>query len=306
MLPFPGIPYGYPPRSAYYLAEGSIYILFVLCLLRARRRGGRDMAYLLGGVFFGVLLEYVNVMANTGYVYGQFWIMLGKAPKDIPLGIGVGWGIIMYTARLVTDARGWTIPVSAAADSLLAFLIDLGMDVVAYRLHMWHWDWESRHSDPLTSQWFGIPYGNFYGWLCVVFCYSFFFRLLERKLNTWLIGPAAVMLSQAALWLLIHTLRNFVNQVLGWPTKVLFVSALLILLILWRGRRAAAADSLPAISWLVPVWFHGYFGLWFFLGGFSGESPLLTGWTVFFLLAGSWTLWLVHRKKAPREQITPA
>lgn len=295
MRPFPGIPYDYPPAAAYYLAEASIYGLFLLCLMDARRRSHRDLAYLLGGVLFGVMLEYLNIAANTGYVYGRFVIMLGKAPKDVPLCIGVGWGIIMYTARLVTNARPWTPVVSAAADALLAFLIDLGMDVVAYRLHMWHWDWESRHLDPLTGQWFGIPYGNFYGWLCVVFCYSFFFRLLERRLNAWAIAPAAVLLSQGALWLLIHTLRHFVNQVFGWPTKVLFIAALVILLAIWRGRRGPATEPLPTVAWLVPAWFHGYFGIWFFLGGFSGENPLLTGWTVFFLLAGSVVLWRIHR-----------
>jgi hypothetical protein len=56
------------------------------------------------GVLFGLILEYVNVRANLGYTYGKFMLMFGTAPKDIPFCIGVGWGVIMYTARLLSDA----------------------------------------------------------------------------------------------------------------------------------------------------------------------------------------------------------
>ncbi len=111
-------------------------------LLCVEKRTGH-VAYLLGGFGFGLLLEYVNVVSNAGYRYGQFWLMLGPLPDNIPVCIGMGWGIIIYTSRLVSDNRGLPLTAAAAFDALLALSIDLSMDVVAYRLHMWHWDWGS-------------------------------------------------------------------------------------------------------------------------------------------------------------------
>jgi uncharacterized membrane protein len=108
-------------------------------------------------------------------------IMLGNAPLDIPLCIGLGWGAIMYTARLFTDCYQLPLWSVAALDTLLTISIDLSMDTVAYCLHMWHWNWTTSGLDPLTADWFGIPYGNF-GWLLVVFFYSSISRLLEKKL----------------------------------------------------------------------------------------------------------------------------
>ncbi len=85
----------------------------------------------------------------------------------------------MYTARMFSDYLGLPLFAAAALDTLLALNIDVSIDVVAYRLHMWHWVWNDIHR-ALTAQWFGIPYGNFVGWATVVFCYSCFSRLFER------------------------------------------------------------------------------------------------------------------------------
>jgi uncharacterized membrane protein len=147
------------------------------------KRGSSHVSYLFGGVLFGLLLEYVNVISNMGYVYGKFMIMFGTAPKDIPLCIGVGWGVIMYSARLLTDRLGLSLWASVALDAILAINIDLSMDTVAYRLHMWHWNWAGTGRDPLIADWFGVPFGNFFGWLLVVFFYSSFSRLLERSFS---------------------------------------------------------------------------------------------------------------------------
>ena len=247
------------------------------------------MFYLLGALLFGLILEYVNVQSNMGYVYGQFLVMFGKAPLNIPLCIGVGWGIIMYSARLFSDAFHLPLWTSAALDAVLAISIDISMDTVAYRLHMWHWNWADTGLNPLTADWFGIPYGNFFGWLMVVFFYSSFSRLLENGLGvgqtakTWkavVVPLLAVVFSQVALYTMLVYIDRFLFNYFGVTSLHRFLTFLLALLIIvaggWQRRSGTlAAKQLPVVSWLVPVWFHVFFFTWLFAGRFYAESPWL-------------------------------
>lgn len=297
MIPFAGMPYGYPPVYCYPLTEGCMYILFALCFSHAWRKGTSAMAYLIGGLGFGLLLEYVNVATSAGYVYGEFGVMFGNHPNDIPLCIGMGWAVIMYTARLISDASGLPLWGAAALDTLLAINIDLSMDVTAYRLHMWHWDWEHRagieHS--LTGQWFGIPYGNFYGWLLVVFFYSSFSRLLEKakaaKYRSWKIATPllAILASQVALYIALFPLSDWLKR-FGVTSAHRLVTLLIIFSVMavwgWRRRQRVKWENLPVVTWLVPAWFHIYFLGWFFAAGFYLENTVMTWWTLANLFAG--------------------
>lgn len=287
MPPFPGIPYGQAPWYCLPLAELCMYILFVLCFIHAIKKGIRNVSYLLGGLLFGLILEYVNVNSNMGYTYGKFMVMFGNSPNDIPLCIGVGWGIIMYTARLFTDGLKLPLWPSAALDTLLALSIDLSMDVVAYRLHMWHWDWSGSGLNPLTADWFGIPFGNFFGWQMVVFFYSSISRLLERAFSQQKRGLAiklaftpllSVLLSQVFLYIMLVYVDAFLKDQFGISSMHRFVSFLIILVAItvWGMRKAKPVRvQLPMISWLVPIWFHLYFFAWLFIGSFYKESILL-------------------------------
>lgn len=295
-----------------------MYLLFILCSIHAYRKGTGSFAYLLGGLGFGLLLEYVNVTTNAGYRYGQFWVMFGVAPNDIPLCIGTGWAIIIYTSRLISDALGMPLWTAAALDALLAINIDLSMDVVAYRLHMWHWDWESRgpQYNLLSSQWFGVPYGNFYGWLCVVFFYSSFARLLERvkiknllssRLWKAVIPLLSITISQVTLYISLFPLSDFL-RLFGINSAHRFVALLVLFTIMTiRGysKRVSTPLSntpLPIITWLVPAWFHLYFFTWLFIGGFYKENAWMTAWSVIFLLTGA----IIHWALATRFKRTGA
>jgi hypothetical protein len=153
--PYPGMPTGPAPAWVFPVFESAMYILFLLCLLYAWRQNPRSVAYLIGGVCFGLLLEYMEV-AMYSYSYGKFWVMIGSYPINVPLCIGIGWGIIIYSARLFTDRLGLALWACAALDTLLAANIDLGMDTIACRLHMWNWNWSDPHVNRLTAQWFGV------------------------------------------------------------------------------------------------------------------------------------------------------
>ena len=289
MQRFSGIPYAQAPYYRFPIAESCMYVLFILCFLHAIKQGIRNISYLLGGLLFGLMLEYVNVISNMGYTYGKFMIMLGSSPFDIPLCIGMGWSIIMYTARIFSDSFRLPLWASAALDALLAISIDLSMDTVAYRLHMWHWNWSGSGLNPLTADWFGVPFGNFFGWLMVVFFYSSISRIMERAflhqrraqtLKFALVPVISVLLSQVFLFAMLKYIDVFLHDRFGITSLHRFITFLVVLVIItvWgMRRRGGAAASTPAITWLVPLWFHLFFFTWLFIGGFYRENV----WLVF-------------------------
>ena len=116
--PYPGMPTGPAPLWAFPVFEIALYVLFVFCFIHALRQDLKAVTYLLGGLLFGLLLEYMEVVMYS-YSYGHFYLMVGRYPFAIPLCIGVGWGIIMYSARLFTDRLGLSLWACAALDTRL-------------------------------------------------------------------------------------------------------------------------------------------------------------------------------------------
>ena len=280
MPPYYGMPYGAAPVFCFPLTEICVYILFVICIVNSVRQNNKHLGYMLGGVIFGLLLEFVDVYFLNGYTYGRFMIMLGKSPLDIPLWIGVGWGIIMYSSRLFTDRLGLPVFAAAAFDALLALNIDGTLDVTAYRLHMWDWGWSASDANPLTAQWFGIPWNNYFGWLVVIFTYSGFSRLFSKWKIKFLIPLAAIVFSEMILFALFNNINKWLFDHFGIRSLHLFIGLLLLLIVLilfgWRKRRPVIQELLTVPAWLVPAWFHIYFSIWFFLSGFSRENKWMT------------------------------
>ncbi len=229
------------------------------------------------------MLEYLEVLSGS-YTYGRFHVMFGRAPVTIPLCIGAGWAIIMYTSRLFSDALGLPLLAAAALDTLLALNIDLSMDVVAYRMHMWHWNWAGTNLNPLTAEWFGIPYGNFVGWATVIFCYSAFSRTYEKVLlqktyasvlRSSLVALLAIVCSQAVLFSAESFLYPFLRARFGVTSlqRIVTVTVVLFALLLagWR-HRAKPAHAVPGVALWVPCWFHIFFITCFFVLGLYREN----------------------------------
>jgi hypothetical protein len=288
------MPYGAAPSLCFPLTECCVYILFIVCMVNSIRHNYKHMGYMLGGVVFGLLLEFVDVYFLNGYTYGRFMVMLGKSPLDIPLWIGVGWGIIMYSSRLYTDKLGLPIFAAAALDALLALNIDGTMDVTAYRLHMWDWGWTVSHANPLTTQWFGIPWNNYFGWLVVIFTYSGFSRLFSKWKIKILIPLVAIVLSEIILFALFNNINSWLYDHFGIRSLHLFLglATLLIILILsgWRKRNAVKQVVFTVPAWIVPAWFHIYFSIWFFIAGFYKEN----NWMTMFALANLLLSIVIH------------
>ena len=153
------------------LYEISLYLQLVICLPHALRHGKANLLRLLTGILFGILLELATIRQLHAYEYHQFVIMV----FDVPLGIGVAWGCILYSVMEFSDASNLPYFLRPVLDGLLALNIDLSLDAVAIRFGFWNW------GQGLDYQYFGVPYANFWAWFWVIFFFSLGYRFFARR-----------------------------------------------------------------------------------------------------------------------------
>lgn len=255
--------------NPYFLAmEIVTFGLLALCLWHAWNVGPQAVMRLAAGLVFGVMLELATIRQLNAYEYGRFAIMV----LDVPLAIGVGWTVIIYSAQLFSDAT--TLPQWAKPllDSLLALSIDLSMDAIAIRLGMWDW------GRGLQIQFFGVPYANFWAWLWVVFFFSAGTRWLTRLLRgRWqvlapigavVIGLAGVLGTNALITYAVPLDKRF-------AVVSLTIGAALGLVAAQRPRLARHDLGLPAA--VVPFAFHLIFLMEGLISGVILQPPVLLG-----------------------------
>jgi hypothetical protein len=157
---------------------------------------------------------------------------------------------------------------------------------VAYRMHFWNWDWSGTGRNPLTADWFGIPYGNFVGWITVVFSYSIISRFLERRLLCER-RTAILVLSIPALTTILSLGVLFSSEMFLFPSlnhlgiksepRLVILTVLLLVVTLrgWSKYRPWAKEMHPFARW-VPAWFHFFFVYCFFAIGIYRENKWMT------------------------------
>ena len=227
--------------------EAMTYAMLLWSLADARRRGWPRVAEVGAGVLFGLTLEWATIHQLHAYRYGRFLVMVAG---EVPLAIGVGWGVILNAARLYAEGTTlprWARPFLAA---LLALNIDLSMDALAIRLGMWDWGLG------LSFQYFGVPWANFWAWFWVVFSFSAVLFLTDgwrspwkRWLRPWLaflVGLGGVL---ATNW--------FIVFVIPWQWHGVAVAALLLgALGLVLALHPHRTRPLQTVARAVPLAFH--------------------------------------------------
>src|SRR5215510_1649717 len=174
------------PNLYFLFYEITLYLQLVFCLPHAWKRRPANVLRLLAGILFGVLLELATIRQLHFYQYGQFLIMA----VDVPLGIGVAWGCILYSVMEFSDASSLPYFARPVLDALLALNIDLSLDAIAIRFGFWDW------GQGLKFQYFGVPYANFWAWFWVIFFFSLGYRLLAWR-SDWVgiwVSPIAAYL----------------------------------------------------------------------------------------------------------------
>lgn len=245
--------------------EIGAYILTLIMLTYAGRQGRYMFLTLLMAFVYGYLLEATDIRQYHAYYYGQFHVML---PGGVPLAVSVSWGMIFYVAMQTSNKLGFAWQRRPWLDGLLAVSIDLCMDPIAAALGYWVW------TPP--GPWFGIPLGNFFGWLVVITAFSYVWRAaahrfapesegIIRQLLT-LVGVMAVSL------LILFVALAIFERVAVQPVERLWLQA--VLLVVWVMVAVALVapyfrsfnrDNPP--DWVIlalPIFFFSYLTLMVF------------------------------------------
>jgi len=265
------------PEPIFLIFELIVYLLLALCLRHALAR--RRALELLAGVLYGLLLEVATIIQLQGYHYGRFLIMFDQ----VPLCIGVGWGVILYSVMTTSDA--WNVlPVQRPfVDALLAWNIDLSMDAVAIRLGFWTWAFDGR--------WFGVPLANFFAWYVVVASFSASVRLLrawqDRRGLRWIYPFAAVVPSLFVLLSLDRLYVSYAYQPYDLQWLIFGGQLLLGLVALWTSRRSLRRPQTVDCSVAsVPLAFHLLYTGALLWAGFHRQIPALLVISLTMLILG--------------------
>ncbi len=120
-----------------------------------------------------MILEIANIYFSHNYSYSQNFLI---SIAGVPLAIGLGWGVIIYSAMLLSDQYNIPWKIRPFMDALTAVVLDIAIDPVAIRLGFWNWKM------PLGNEWYGVPFENLAGWIFVTLSFSFVIRFI-RTLN---------------------------------------------------------------------------------------------------------------------------
>ena len=276
---------------AFIIFEITTYILFITCFINAWRKGFNFVTELFGALLFGLILEYINANSLADYHYGQFLVMI----KNIPLCVGIGWAIIIYSSMLLSDNLGFSLWTRPVVDALLALNIDISMDIIAIRLGsgMWVWGWADQRLR-WTSEWFGVPFGNFFGWFFVVLLYSGLIRIgrqftYKYKWNfKWKLSYPfiCVVISEILLMGLILIFTYFWSK--GIPSWILLVIPLIpavISLLIW-GKPKPVYSTDEWIIHIVPMTFHLFFLISLFTFKIIAWTPWILPISISMLITG--------------------
>ena len=188
----------------YLVIELSTYFFAVILFYDSRKHGLRWVSSYLTAMVFGLAVELTIVLMadpeGTHYQYGTFLVMFGPSGKMVPAWVGVGWGVIVYSAMWTAQklrVRSWVFRPMAAA--LLAVNIDLSLDPIAHQLGFWRW----KNVESLN--YYGVAFDNFLGWFLIVasfsFCVRLGFRVIPRNARCrecW-IPPLGALVSVVAM-----------------------------------------------------------------------------------------------------------
>jgi uncharacterized membrane protein len=263
------------PRILFGLVEVVMLILFALSARFAFRSGGRQrLIELLSAVPFGLLLEQGDIKIFGSYAYSQgFFLKLGS----VPIAIALAWAMIITSSMFMSDRLGIPRRLAPFADAVFAILLDLSLDAIAIRQGLWHWN------IPLNAGFFGVPAGNYYGWLFVAFGFSAWTRWVRARRPAEYAPWLQLLVPIPAYLTLLLSLVPFIalqQCFFGGPTggfpPFLVMLALFAALTGWSIRRGEGRLPRP---WMMPLFprllIHGYFLTAGILLGIFQQLPVL-------------------------------
>jgi uncharacterized membrane protein len=267
-------------RVAYVAFTLAMALAAALCL-RDAWEDPEDRALFGAALVYGLILEKATIVAFEAYTYPAENYLV--APLDVPVAIALGWAAVIYAG--VATARGLGVPRVSLPGfvALYALHVDLAMDAVAVRVPYWVW------TPP--GPWFGVPYGNFFGWFSVAALLPAWYLGLSSRLPSPRVrAPAALALSVATL---IPVLEAWTRYTMDAPALKLAVllglgAVALGLLLRWR---PTLDGRIPREAFAATLVFHLFFLGVVLAGGYYRGRPTLVALSLAMLAVGL----LVHR-----------
>ena len=148
--------------------------------------------FLLTTLLMGYAIEVAGV--QTGIIFGEYDYgkTLGFKFFDVPLAIGLNWGILVYATGLLSDKVKTHKVIKAGLSALLMVIFDVIIEPVAIALDFWNW----VESD--------IPLQNYIAWFLVSFALHLIYQYLDFSKN----NPLAIKLLY--IQLLFFAVLNFI------------------------------------------------------------------------------------------------
>ena len=162
-------------------------ILFVFAVgMLIKGKNYSRLSDLLTAFVFGITLEYLNMAITEGYHYHtEFLLQFGNPPTNVPIVIGLAWGMLLLTAQDVSRRLKLPLRVRIFFEAAFVVSTDIMLDVIAIRLEggFWVWDTVSTDLTITNTSFFGVGWMNFVGWYFVIFFVSLFLHIMNQKIK---------------------------------------------------------------------------------------------------------------------------
>jgi len=305
-----------------------VMFIGIIGILGLKRKDYWSILTIISGSLFGITLEFANVFIADSYNYStEFLIQIGSAPLNIPICIGLSWGLIIWACMNVSNRFKIPIWARVLLDGLLALTIDLSMDTIAIRIEGGLWTWKGIPLEPIPTlnSFFGVNYGNFTGWFYVVVIFSLLLRMEEHfireKINKWIsfiyFGiipffayiPLYFLLmnsSNPILWLLdieVSGPHDFPQFVALLTFLYIIVGVILVLLLVFIKFRPTIQKEFDPITIYIFMSFHVTFIFIYLIGGFFSEAPMILLLATLMVIIDIAIHWLILDKEKAKELI---
>jgi putative membrane protein len=159
------------------LSAINLFLGFIVILLSDRKNITGLLVFSLIAFLIGYGSELIGV--HTGALFGNYWYgaNLGLKLMEVPLIIGINWGVLAITSASLTQRFIDNIFIKIGVNSLLMVFFDFVMEPVAMKSDFWSWENDV------------IPFFNYVCWFFVatilqVIYLNFFKTSTNKVLNT--------------------------------------------------------------------------------------------------------------------------
>jgi putative membrane protein len=159
------------------LSSINLFLGFIVILLSERKNLTGILVFSLIAFLIGYGSELIGV--HTGALFGNYWYgaNLGLKLMEVPLIIGINWGVLAITSASLTQKFINNIYIKIGVNSLLMVFFDFIMEPVAMKSDFWSWENDV------------IPFFNYVCWFFVatilqVIYLNFFKTSTNKVLNT--------------------------------------------------------------------------------------------------------------------------